>query len=289
MPQIGFVGLGVMGSHMAAHLLDKGHSVIVWNRTTAKADPLKSKGATVAESLRELAPGCGTIFICVSRTEDVEEVIEQLAQGAKPNTLFIDHSTIEPSAAKRLAEKLAAIGHRFLDAPVTGGEKGAIEGTLTIFCGGEEHDFEFARPIMQAYGLNVRLVGGHGSGQMMKMANQISVALCVLAMSECLVFAEKAGLDLAECIELIGGGAGGSWSLTNYGPKVLARDWSPGFAVELQQKDLSYALAAARQVGASLPGTALTHQLFAALENAGRAGDATPALFDVIESLSGKN
>jgi 3-hydroxyisobutyrate dehydrogenase len=288
MPQVGFVGLGVMGTRMAGHLLDKGHSVIVWNRTASRAEPLKSKGATVAESLRELAAGCGTIFICVSRTEDVEEVIEQLAQGAKPNTLFIDHSTIEPSAAKQFAEKLAAIGHRFIDAPVTGGEKGAIEGTLTIFCGGEEHDFEFARPIMEAYGRKVRLVGGHGSGQMMKMANQISVALCVLAMSECLVFAAKAGLDLAECIELIGGGAGGSWSLTNYGPKVLARDWSPGFAVKLQQKDLTYALAAARQIGASLPGTALTHQLLAALENAGRCGDATPALFEVIESLSGK-
>lgn len=288
MPQIGFVGLGVMGSRMAGHLLDKGHSVIVWNRTASKANSLKPKGATVARSLDELAAGCGTIFLCVSRTEDVEELIEKMATSAKPNTLFIDHSTIEPSAAKEIASRLASVGQRFMDAPVTGGEKGAIEGTLTIFCGGDEQDFEFARPIMEAYGRTVRLVGGHGSGQMMKMANQISVALCVLAMAECLVLAEKAGLDLAESIELIGGGAGGSWSLTHYGPKVLARDWSPGFAVELQQKDLGYALAAARKIGVSLPGTALTHQLFAALENAGRGGDATPALFEVIERLSGK-
>jgi 3-hydroxyisobutyrate dehydrogenase-like beta-hydroxyacid dehydrogenase len=287
MPQIGFVGLGVMGERMAGHLVDSGHAVIVWNRSPGKSDALQSKGASVAQSLAELAPACGVIFICVSRTEDVEQVITELLKSVKPNTLFVDHSTIEPTAAKKIASLLESKGHRFIDAPVTGGEKGAIEGTLTVFCGGHREDFEFAKPIMEAYGRNVRLVGESGSGQLMKMANQISVALCVLAMSECLVFAHKAGLDLSECIELIGAGAGASWSLANYGPKVVSRDWAPGFAVDLQQKDLRYALETAREIGASLPGTALTHQLFAALQYAGRGADATPALFEVIEGLSG--
>ncbi len=287
MPHLGFVGLGVMGSPMAGHLLRAGHAVVVWNRSPSRAEPLVKLGASVASSPSELIASCGVVFLCVSRTEDVEAVIEQLLGAAKPNTTFVDHSTISPAAAKAIAARLEGLGHRFIDAPVTGGEKGAIEGTLTVFCGGRKDDFEFVRPMLEAYGKNVRLVGDHGCGQLMKMANQISVALSVLAMSECLVFAEKAGLDIGECIELIGSGAGGSWSMTNYAPKVIARDWTPGFAVSLQQKDLRYALDAARDVGASLPGTALVHQLFAALENSGRGGDATPALFEIIEGLSG--
>jgi len=286
---IGFVGLGVMGRPMAGHLLANGHTVNVWNRTRSRAeDFVKTQPTAIASSLRELAETCTVIMICVSRTEDVEEVVGELAAHAQQGTLIIDHSTIEPAGAKHIGEALAKSGLRFMDAPLTGGEKGALSGTLTIFCGGSEADFNDAKPLLDAYAKNARLVGPLGSGQMMKMANQISVALCVLAMSECLVFCEKAGLDLKESIELIGSGAGGSWSLTNYGPKVLERDWSPGFAVALQQKDLAYALQAAREVGVALPGTALTHQLFAALENAGRSKDATPALFEVIESLSKK-
>lgn len=273
---------------MARHLVESRWDVVVWNRTASKAEALRAAGATVAGSTRELASECSQIGICVSRSEDVVEVVQAMKPSAQKATLFIDHSTIAPSVAKQVGEELRADGFRFMDAPLTGGEKGAIDGSLTIFCGGSQEDFDDAKEMLACYGKNVRRVGPIGSGQMMKMANQISVALCVLGMSECLVFAEKAGLELAEAIELIGSGAGGSWSMTNYGPKVLARDWSPGFAVELQQKDLAYALAAAREIGVSLPGTALTHQLFAALENAGRAGEATPALFEVIEGLARK-
>lgn len=284
---IGFVGLGVMGSRMAGHLLAKGHSLHVYNRTVEKTVPLKKMGAYVAESLKELAENCNLIFVCVSRTEDVQEVINAMHPHAKDGTLFIDHSTIEPSAAKEIHRRLSEKGLRFMDCPLTGGEKGAIEGTLTIFCGGGESDFLFAKPYMEAYGKLIRLVGPVGSGQLMKMANQIAVSLTVLSMAECLVFCEKSGLDLNDAIELIGSGAGGSWSLSNYGPKVIAKDFAPGFSVSLQQKDLVYALRTAREIGVSLLGTALVHQLFAALENAGRAEDATPALYDVVKNLSG--
>lgn len=284
---IGFVGLGVMGSRMAGHLLEKGFPLSVYNRTLEKTIPLKEKGATVADSLQDLVERCEVVFICVSRTEDVLEVIEKMLPFSKDNTLFVDHSTIEPSVAKTIQRRLAERGLRFIDCPLTGGEKGAIEGTLTIFCGGDEEDFAIAKPYMEAYGKKIRRVGPVGSGQLMKMANQIAVSLTVLSMAECLVFCEKSGLNLNDAIELIGSGAGASWSLSNYGPKVVAKDFSPGFSVRLQQKDLVYALRSAREIGVSLPGTALVHQLFAALENAGRGEDATPALYDVVKSLSG--
>ncbi len=267
-----------MGSRMARHLA-KSSEVMVWNRTALKAGPLRDV-ATVAESLRDIADACDEIFICVSRTEDVREVLSTLKPGLRENALIVDHSTIEPKAAREMAKEFA----HFVDAPVTGGEKGAIDATLTIFCGGEGADFERAKPMMEAYGKKVRHVGPSGSGQMMKMANQISVVGCVLAMAECLAFADRAGLDLQETIELIGSGAGGSWSLANYGPKVLARDWSPGFSIDLQQKDIGYALDAAREMGLALPGTELVQKLFARLQADGRGGQATPALFEVIEN-----
>lgn len=164
---------------------------------------------------------------------------------------------------------------------------GAEQGTLTVFVGGSEEDFQRALPYISAYSKTVRRVGEQGMGQMMKMANQVAVALTLLSMAECLVFASKTGLNLQECVELISQGAGGSWSLENYGPKALRRDWTLGFSVSNQQKDLVYALTTARDFGVSLPGTALVHQLLAALENAGRGGDATPALYEVLEALSG--
>lgn len=200
----------------------------------------------------------------------------------RPGMTIVDHSTIEPSAAREISAALADQGVGFVDAPVTGGEKGAIDGTLTIFCGGSDTDFDKALPSMEAYGKKIRLVGPPGSGQMMKMANQIGVVGCVLAMAECLAFADRAGLDMAETIHLVGSGAGGSWSLANYGPKVLARDWSPRFSIDLQQKDLHYALDAARDMGLALPGAALIEALFASLQEQGRGGEATPALFEVI-------
>ncbi len=284
---IGFVGLGVMGAAMAGHLADKGYRLTVWNRTPAKAEPLRGR-AEIAERLEDLAHAARVIFVCASRTEDVVELVERIALTAQKDTLFVDHSTIAPQAARELASSLEERGLHLLDAPVTGGSIGAQNGTLTAFCGGREEDFDRALLYLEAYTRTARLVGGAGSGQMMKMANQVAVCLTLLSMAECLSFAEKAGLDLQACIELIGSGAGGSWSLQNYGPKAIAGDHTPGFSVANQQKDLAYALEAAREVKASLPGTALVHQLLAALENAGEGERATTALFELLRTLSGQ-
>lgn len=287
MVQLGFVGLGVMGARMAGHLLRAGHSLRVWNRTREKAHDLVQTGALWCDSPESLAESSDIVFLCVSRSEDVSELVGRMAPRSREGTMFVDHSTIEPHVAESLYANLRSSRLAFLDCPVTGGEKGAVEGTLTIFCGGEKEPFERVLQFLECYGKIVRHVGPPGSGQKMKMANQIAVAIGVLAMSEALVYAQKAGLSIADTVELVGSGAGGSWSFTNYGPKVVNRDWTPGFAVSLQQKDLSYALASARDTGSCLPGTALTHQLFAALEASGRGGDATPALFEVLEQLSG--
>lgn len=284
---LGFVGLGVMGAAMAGHLADKGHRLTVWNRTREKAEPFRGR-AEIAESLEQLAREATIIFVCVSRTEDVQDVVGRLAAKANKGTLFVDHSTIAPRAARELAASLEERGLRLMDAPVTGGSIGAARGTLTAFCGGRDEDFERALPYLEAYTKTARLVGSAGAGQMMKMANQIAVCLTLLSMAECLAFAERAGLDLEACIELIGSGAGGSWSLQNYGPKAIAGDHTPGFSIANQQKDLVYAIEAAREVGAALPGTALVHQLLAALENAGEGERATTALFEVLRTLSGQ-
>lgn len=287
MAKVGFIGLGVMGARMAGHLVKAGHEVTVWNRTPSRAEPLRELGASVAAGPREIALAAEFVCICVSKNEDVEAVVSQFPSELNEK-LVIDHSTIAPTKAIEICDVITANGGSFIDAPVTGGERGAIEGTLTIFCGGSEANVERAQPILSAYGRKVERVGDVGSGQKMKMANQIAVGISVLALCEALVFAENAGLDLKQTLDLVGSGAGGSWSFTNYGPKILSRDWTPGFSVALQQKDLMYALQSARESGSSLPGTALVHQLLAALENNGRGADATPALFEVIEQMSSK-
>lgn len=284
---LGFVGLGVMGAAMASHLADKGHRLIVWNRTSSKAEPFRGR-AEIAPSLEDVGRVASIVFICVSRTEDVQDVLDRMMPVAQKGTLFVDHSTIEPSATRDLAARLESLGLHLLDAPVTGGSIGAQSGTLTAFCGGRKEDFDRALPYLQAYTKTARLVGGSGFGQRMKMANQIAVCLTLLSMAECLSFAEKAGLDLKVCIELIGSGAGGSWSLENYGPKAVAGDHTPGFSITNQQKDLAYALQTAREIQASLPGTALVHQLLAGLENAGEGERATTALFELLRTLSGQ-
>jgi 3-hydroxyisobutyrate dehydrogenase-like beta-hydroxyacid dehydrogenase len=278
MANVGFIGLGVMGSRMAGHLITKGHDVTVWNRTASRAEPLREKGAKVAQTVRQLADSCDFVCICVSKSEDVLEVVSQFPESMQ-GKIVIDHSTIAPKVAREIGSRLNCA---FIDAPVTGGERGAIEGTLTIFCGGNTNDFNKAKPIMEAYGAKVRLVGPQGSGQLMKMANQIAVGIGVLALCESMAFAEKAGLDLTETLELLGSGAAGSWAFANYGPKILERNWTPGFSVALQLKDLRYALDAGRASGASLPGTEMVAGLLAEMERAGMGQDATPALFKAL-------
>jgi 3-hydroxyisobutyrate dehydrogenase-like beta-hydroxyacid dehydrogenase len=280
MAKVGFVGLGTMGLPMAGHLFAAGTDLVLWNRTPAKADPLKKRGAHVAESLEELGRVCGVVCMCVPRTEDVQECLRILTKETSAGTLFIDHSTILPMAAKEIHAELGARGMRFVDAPITGGSMGAQKGQLTIFCGGDEADVRAATRIVAPYAKRAERVGGPGAGQMMKMVNQIAVAGALLALCESLAFAEKAGLDLRQTKELVGSGAAGSWAFENYGPKILAKDWSPGFTIENQVKDLKYCLESAEEIGAELPGTALVDGLLEEMAAKGDGGKTTAALFE---------
>jgi 3-hydroxyisobutyrate dehydrogenase len=285
---VGFVGLGTMGGPMAGHLLKSGKTVVVWNRTAGKADSLQERGCVVAENPADLASQCDTVFVCVNRTEDVGECLDKMAPSARTNALFVDHSTISPMGARTLHDKLKSAGFRFVDAPVTGGSMGAEKGQLTIFCGGTEADIEEARPLLGCYAKRAERVGGPGSGQMAKLANQIAVGGALLALCESLSFAKKAGLDVALIREMVGGGAGGSWAFENYGPKILAQDWSPGFSVKNQRKDFGYCLEAAENVDALLPGTELTDQLLSLLEDEGRGEQTTAALYEVLLRMGSK-
>lgn len=271
-----------MGGPMAGHLLKTGRPVTVWNRTAAKTEPLREKGCAVAASLGDLAEACDTVFLCVNRSEDVQACIEALVPRARPGALFVDHSTISPKAAQDIRAYLAKTGHRFVDAPVTGGSVGAEKGQLTIFCGGDEADIEEARPLMASYAKRLERVGGSGAGQMAKMANQIAVGGALLALCECLSFAKKAGLDVAQIRDLVGGGAGGSWAFENYGPKILNADWSPGFSVKNQRKDFGYCFEASQEANAALPGTHLVDRLLATLENEGHGEWTTAALYEIM-------
>lgn len=273
---------------MAGHLLSSGVDLVIWNRTTSKTQELADRGATVATTARDLAAACQTIILCVNRTEDVEEVVGQLAEGAGPGTLIIDHSTIAPPAAQRISRELSQKGIRFVDAPVTGGSMGAQKGQLTIFLGGSEQDCEEAKEAIAPYAKRAERVGPAGAGQMAKMANQIAVGGALLGLCECLSFAAKAGLDLALIKEMVGSGAAGSWAFDNYGPKLLARDWSPGFSVKNQRKDFGYCREAAEAIDAAIPGTKLVDDLLGLLEQQGRGEETTAALFEVLERQGSK-
>lgn len=286
MSRVGFVGLGVMGAPMAGHLVSHGFDAVVWNRTPGKADPLQEKGGHVAADLAEVGRECDVIMLCVNRTEDVAECITAMTPHAKPGTMFVDHSTISPAGAREIHSNLAAHGFWLLDAPITGGSMGAQKGTLTIFCGGRRTDYDRALPFLQAYAKRPEYVGEAGAGQMMKMANQIAVGGALMALCEALAFADKAGLNLAQTRELLAGGAAGSWAFENYGPKIIARDWSPGFSVKNQRKDFGYCFEAAHAVGAVLPGTEVVDELLAELDAEGHGEWTTAALFDVLRRKS---
>ena len=282
---LGFVGLGVMGGPMAAHLAKAGHPVTVWNRSAGKGDQALEAGAQWADSLESLAVGCDLIFLCVRGSEDVQEVAERIASSAKPGTLVVDHSTIAPAAALEIGEMLAKRGLRFVEAPITGGSMGAQAGTLTVFLGGSEADVAEALPFIRAYSKVAERVGGPGAGQTMKLANQIAVGGALMALCETLAFAQKAGLDLRTTRDLIGSGAGGSWAFQHYGEKILNNDWTPGFSVLNQRKDFGYVSDRAEQLNAFVPGSLLCDRLLEKLEESGRGEHTTAALFEVMAEM----
>jgi 3-hydroxyisobutyrate dehydrogenase len=289
MASVAFIGLGVMGLPMAGHLLLAGHSLRVHTRRKSKASVLLSRGAKWADSPADAANGAEIVFTCVPDTPDVEAVIlgqRGVIETVAAGTVVVDHSTISPSATRRIEEHLGRNSVRFLDAPVSGGDVGAREGTLSIMCGGDRSAFDKVEPMLRAMGKQITYCGPSGTGQLTKLVNQILVSVTTLGVSEALIFAKKSGLNLDTTMRAVGGGAGASWQLQRLGPKMIASDNRPGFSVDLQQKDLRLVLQASEGSNTSLPGTSLVHQLFTAAQAAGHGKDGTQALFTVLEKLA---
>ncbi|TME74793.1 MAG: NAD(P)-dependent oxidoreductase [Chloroflexi bacterium] len=292
MERIGFVGTGIMGGPMARNALKTGFAVTVTNRTPARAEPLAKDGATVVKTPREVAERSDIVVTMVPNTPDVEAAVfgpDGVAAGARNGLLLIDMSTISPAATRAFAERAAKNLPPFhtLDAPVSGGEIGAIEARLSIMIGGDAADVKRAMPLFEALGKTIVHIGDHGAGQACKLANQIAVAINNLGVSEALVFAASQGIDLEKTRQVIAGGAGSSWAMQNYAPKMLAGDFRPGFMIDLQQKDLRIVLENASADHVSVPGAALVHELYNALQRDGGGREGNHALIKVIEKLSG--
>jgi len=288
--RVGFIGLGIMGQGMARNLLKAGFSVSVWNRTASKADALVAEGAQVGSTPADVAAQCDIIVTCVSDTPDVEAVIlgeNGVIHGAKAGSLVIDCSTISPQATKDIAAQLAAKGIHMLDAPVSGGSEGAAKGTLTIMVGGAAEDVERAMPVFKAMGKTITHIGETGSGQIVKLVNQVLVVGNCLAMCEALLLAQAGGVDLQKTIDAISQGAAGSWMFTNRAPQIIRRDWRPGFMISLQQKDLRLVLDAADELGVPLPGTSLIFNLYRTLEAQGLSSEGNHGLMKALEHLAG--
>lgn len=288
--RIGFIGLGIMGRGMAHNLLKAGFELRVWNRTASRMDELVQAGAIATDTPDDLAAQSDVVIVCVSDTPDVVEVIlgeQGVIQGAQSGTLVIDMSTISPQVTQEIAAKLGDKGIQMLDAPVSGGSEGASRGTLSIMVGGDTAQFERALPLLQAMGKTITHVGGHGSGQTVKLVNQILVVGNALAMSEALLFAQAGGVDLQRAFDAVSQGAAGSWMLSNRGPQILARDWRPGFTIDLQQKDLRLVLAAADQMGVPVLATGLISNLYRTLQARDLGGEGNHALIKALEALAG--
>lgn len=289
MTSLGFIGLGIMGRGMVDNLVNAGHGPIVWNRSESKTEGLDTP---VAASPEEVGSAADIVFICVSDTPDVEEVVfsdRGLIHGMEEGGLIVDHSTISPTATRDMATRVAERGVGWVDAPVSGGSEGAARGTLAVMVGGPGSAVERARPFMEAYSSSIVHVGEQpGSGQMVKAVNQVLVVLNQLAASEALLLADAAGLDLATTLAAVEGGAAGSWMLSNRGPQMIDRDWSPGFTIDLQQKDLRLVLESADELGVPLPGVALAFQLYRSLQSRGLGGEGNHALVKALEHLMGR-
>ena len=294
--RVAFIGLGTMGQGMARNLAKAGFPLAVATRTPGKAEAFARALSTEGRNVRAAttpaaaAGGADVVVSCVPDAPEVEDVHlgkNGTVEGARKGTIVVDCSTIAAEAARAIAARLEEKGLAFLDAPVSGGQKGAIEGTLTFFIGGDAAALEKARPVFEAMGRRLTALGPSGAGQLGKAANQILVANNLMGVSEALAFAAKAGLPLTSLHEALTSGAANSWALEVLGKKMIDRDFKPAFAVKHQQKDLAIVLKSARARGIPLPGTALVHQLLAALEAGGRAEDGTQALLTVYESLGG--
>jgi 2-hydroxy-3-oxopropionate reductase len=286
---VGFVGLGVMGAPMAHNLVGAGVALVVHNRSPAAVEELRAEGASAAATPREVAERSAVTITMLPDSSDVTAVVEGpdgILAGASAGNLVIDMSTISPIVARRLAERAREVGVQMLDAPVSGGDVGAREATLSIMVGGEEAAFERALPILKLLGKTVRRVGGHGAGQVVKACNQVVVALTIEALSEALVLGSKAGVVPEAILGVLGGGLAGSRVLDVRGSGMVAHRFTPGFRAELHHKDLGIALETARDAGVSLPVTALVDQMLASLRQNGDGARDHSALITYVERAS---
>ena len=289
--RIGFIGLGVMGRPMALNLLKAGYPMVVWNRTRSKMKPLLEAGAEGADSPREVAEKSDVVITMVTDSPDVEEVIlgpNGVIHGAHPGLIVIDMSTISPTVTRRIAQKLAEKGVKMLDAPVSGGDIGAKKGTLSIMVGGPKETFEECLPIFKVLGKKITYMGPSGMGQTTKLCNQVICALNIQAVCEGLMLGAAAGLDLKKLLEVVTAGAAGSWMLSNLGPKMIERDFRPGFRISHQQKDLRLVLSFASELKLPLPGTALVQQMLRSVEAEGLGDKGTQAAIVAMEKIAGR-
>jgi 3-hydroxyisobutyrate dehydrogenase len=289
MAKCAFLGLGVMGYPMAGHLAAKGHEVVVYNRTAAKAVAwVAEHGGAMAETPRAAAAGAEFVMACVGNDEDLRSICLGDAgafAGMAKGAVFVDHTTVSAQVTRELHALAAQAGAQFVDAPVSGGQAGAENGVLSIMCGGEASAYGAAEPVMAAYGRTIRRLGESGAGQLAKMVNQICIAGLVQGLSEGLHFAEKAGLDIREVVEVISQGAAGSWQMANRAETMADDRFDFGFAVDWMRKDLGICLAAADETGASLPVTALVDQFYKDVQAMGGGRWDTSSLIKRLRAL----
>ncbi len=287
--KIGFIGLGIMGRPQALNLIKGGYSLSVYARRAESMQPLKKAGATPCATPQEVAARSDVTFVMVADTPDVEQVILRergAIHGAKAGSVIVDMSTISPLATKAIAMDLLAKGVEMLDAPVSGGETGAINGTLTIMVGGKPDVFERVKPLLECMGKTITLVGGSGAGQVAKACNQIIVAVTIEAVAEALTFARKSGVDAAKVREALMGGFAGSKILEVHGKRMLDNDFKPGFKVRLHQKDLRIVMQTACELGLGLPAAGVAAQHLNALMGSGDGDLDSAAIIKVIERMN---
>jgi 2-hydroxy-3-oxopropionate reductase len=287
---VGFIGLGIMGRPMAKNLMDAGYELVVHNRSPEKAEELAEEGnATAAGSPREVAEACDIVITMLPDSPDVEAVVageDGVLEGLREGALLVDMSTISPVVTEELSEKVRNQGASMLDAPVSGGDVGAIEGALSIMVGGSEEDFERARPLFDVMGKVATHVGPSGAGQVVKACNQIVVALTIEAVSEALVLGSKGGVAPEKLVEALSGGLAGSAVMEAKKEKFFSHDFEPGFRIELHHKDLGIALAAGREYGVALPVTAIVDQMLEASKAKGRGDRDHSALLTLLEEAA---
>lgn len=287
--RVGWIGTGVMGASMAGHIRAAGYALTVHSRTRAKAEALLAQGAAWADTPAELAAGCDVVFTMVGFPSDVRQVVLEaggLIHGVRPGSVLVDMTTSEPALARELYAALKAKGVASVDAPVSGGDVGARNAALSIMVGGDGEVLGALMPLFACMGKLIVHHGPAGAGQHAKMCNQVLIASTMVAVCEALLYGYKAGLDLHKVIQSVGGGAAGSWSINNLGPRILRRDFAPGFFVEHFIKDMGIALAEAARMGIALPGLALAHQLYQSVKALGHGRSGTQALMLALERLS---